>query len=64
MSEPIDNDFEELKEDESPELNSDEQSDINTEESESLNEQFELPNIDKLNEEIADVEQEEDVWKF
>lgn len=64
VSEPVDNVFEEIKEDENSELNSDEQSDINTEESESLNEQFELPNIDKLNEEIADVEQEEDVWKF
>lgn len=64
VSEPIDNAFEEIKEDENSELNSDEQTDINTEEPEALNEQFELPNIDKLNEEIADVEQEEDVWKF
>lgn len=28
------------------------------------NDDFELPSIDKLNQEIADVEEDEDVWKF
>ena len=34
------------------------------ENSETENLDFTLPSIDKLNQEIADVEEEEDVWKF
>ena len=36
----------------------------NVENSETENLDFKLPSIDKLNQEIADVEEEEDVWKF
>ena len=36
----------------------------NMENSETENLDFKLPSIDKLNQEIADVEEEEDVWKF
>lgn len=36
----------------------------NVDNSETENLDFKLPSIDKLNQEIADVEEEEDVWKF